>query len=355
VSSVVDVQAYGVVNARVRARYSTMLDEAVWDALYRAEDFDAVLGILGVNAYAPYLVIDRAELTPRRAVYQIKKHLAEAYDLAIQYTPQPGRELIVQLRRLFEVDNLKAVLRGVETGATWSEVRYVLFPLGRSTVLPAEDMLRAKDMRSAIDLLQGTPYYTTLSHALQRYTAEQSLFPLEVALDLDYVRALWDDINCLAEPDHTQALRIVGTQIDITNLMWAIRYRVYHNLSEEEIINYTVPFGYRVHDNDIRAIAGGGDIAKVVQRIYPDITDVEQLLQEPRKGLPELEVRLQRHLARRCRAAFIGYPFQVGIPVAYVLLNELEIQDLTVMIEAKAVKMPIEEFEPYLVIGHVRE
>ena len=66
--------------------------------------------------------------------------------------------------------------------------------------------------------------------------------------------------------------------------MWAIRYRVYHQLSEEELINYTLPFGYHVRDADIRAIAAGDDIAQVVKRIYPDLTNVAELLRRAPQG-----------------------------------------------------------------------
>ena len=36
--------------------------------------------------------------------------------------------------------------------------------------------------------------------------------------------------------------------------------------------------------------------------------------------------------------------------MAYVMLNELEIQDLTVLIEAKSVQMPAQGFAPHLLM-----
>jgi len=130
--------------------------------------------------------------------------------------------------------------------------------------------------------------------------------------------------------------------------MWAIRYRVYQQLSEEELINYTLPFGFHVHDEDIRAIAAGADIASVVARLYTDLHDVNTLLEEPKAGLPELELRLKRHVMRECMAAFVGNPFHIGVPLAYLVLRDLEIQDLTVLIEAKSSQLPAEKFQPYL-------
>ena len=347
-----DVTRYAAIHARVRAMYSGLLTDHMRVALSEAADLGGLVTLLKETAYGPYLlrVEDRA-LTPRRAVYQIKSRLADAFTTVVRLVPAPVRPLLTQLYGHFEVDNLKAVLRGIMTGASCDQVRYVLFPLGALTVLPAQAMVEAGNVANAVELLRGTPYYETLSHAMPRFATEQSLFPLEVALDLNYWRKLWKGISRLESQDRAQALRVVGSLLDMNNLMWAIRYRVYHNLSEEEVINYTLPFGYRVRDEDIRAIAAGADIPRIIARIYPGLNGVDALLHEPHSGLPQLELQLQRYVAGQCRSAFTGYPFHIGIPLAFVVLSEFEIQDLTVLIEAKSAQMPAEEFKSQLLLS----
>jgi V/A-type H+-transporting ATPase subunit C len=329
-----------------------MLAPEVWASLCDAASYDTLINSLKDTVYGPYLAaVEDRNLTPRRATYQIKGHLADAFVTVIRLVPEYARPVLTQLYRLFELDNLKAILRGIAAGASWDQVRYVLFPLGSFTVLPAQAMVESGSVEAAVEQLRRTPYYDTLSHAMERYTAEQSLFPLEVALDLDYWRELWSDVRGLSGRDKEQALRLIGSLVDTNNLMWAVRYRVYYRLSEEEIINYTLPFGYRARDESIRAIAAGADIGEILRRVYPRLINVDALLQEPRTGLPQLERMLQQHIVEQCRAAFIGYPFHIGIPLAYVLLNELEIQDLTVLIEAKSMQLSADVFTRHLVIG----
>ena len=341
------VTAYSQVNATVRALYSMMLSGETWEDLTQAQDFDAVLNVLSETVYGSYLEIERTALTPRRAVYQLEWHLADIYAKLIGLTLEPGRQLLLQLWRLYEVDNLKATLRGIETGASWDQIRHLRWPMVRYTVLTASDMERmvqSGDIVRAIERISHTPYYDILVHALGRYQAERSLFPLEVALDLQYRRNLWHTINQLTGLDHERALLTVGTVIDVDNLMWAVRYYVYHHLSEEEIINYTLPFGYQVRDEDIRAIAAGADIAQVIRRVYPGIGALGQFSKEPGTALATLELTLTRQVVKACREALRGYPFHVGVPVAYLLLNEHEIRDLTVLIEAKASHLPTETY-----------
>ncbi len=337
--SVGSVAAYAEVNAKVRAMVSKMLTPETRTALVQAADFESVLALLKRTVYGPYLDLPRELLTPRRTAYQIRWHLAEVYEKLIRVTPQPGRELLTHLWHVYEVDNLKAALRGIEAGAPWDQIRHLLYPMAKYVTLTLDDLERVvqvEDVALAIQRIQHTPYYNTLIHALARYRAEQNLFPLEVALDMDYYRALWSTIDSLQGVDHEQALRLAGSMLDVDNLLWAIRYRVYHHLSEQEIINYTLPFGYRVQDDHIRQIAAGADVRDVVTQIYPELVPTDWRLDPSGEGLSDLESALRQHIIALCHRTFRGDPFHLGVPVAYVLLNEYEISSLTALIEAKA-------------------
>lgn len=345
------ISGYAAINARVRVMYAGLLTPQLGARLSAAAGFDELATLLKDTAYGPFMAgSDQRELTPRGLIRQVKARVAAAYTTIIYSAPVATRPLLIQLYRHFEIDNLKALLRGLVTGATWEQVQDVLFPLGSLTVLPAQALMEAGSVEAAISRLSHTPYYDTLSHASKRYGEEQSLFPLEVALDLNYWSRLWAVANQLPGADRAQARRMLGPLVDMTNFMWAVRYRVYYRLTEEEIINYTLPFGYRLRDEDVRAVAAGGAIGPIVERIFPGTKDVESLLLEPEHGLPKLELQLLRLLRRHFHGVFSGYPFHIGLPLAFALLNELEIQDLSVWIEAKSERIPAAKFVPYLLM-----
>jgi len=350
------VSGYAAISSRVRARFSSLLTPQDVTRMSDAPDFASLFGALKNTAYGPYLdsLKDR-DVVPRRVIIQLKKRLADSYDSVIQMTPVETRPLVKQLFRYFEVGNLKAVLRGIITVSAWGpetvlwdRVHEVLFPLGSTSRLPAQAMVESGSVASAVDLLQGTPYQETLSFAMKRYSAEQNLFALEVALDLGFWRSLWAEAGKLTGQDHEQGVRIVGSLLDMNNLMWAVRYRVYHKLSEEEIVNYTLPVGFRVKDSDIRAIAAGADIASIITRIYPAIVDVNTFLEDPQTGLPKLEVHLKRQIMKQCLSALVGSPFHIGLPLAYLVLSDLEVQDLIVLVEAKSSNLPADQYRPFL-------
>src|SRR5688500_3808280 len=350
------VTDYAAISSRVRAMYAELLTPQDMARLSEASDFLTLFNSLKSTAYGPYLEgLKDKEINPRRVITQIKRKLADSFYSVIQMAPVQTRPLVKQLYRYYEIGNLKAILRsiltvsawGPETGQ-WDRVREVLFPLGAASVLPAQAMVESGSVATAVDLLQGTPYEEPLSFAMKRSSSEQNLFPIEVALDLGFWRRLWAEAKKLTGADREHGVKIIGSLLDMNNLMWAIRYRVYHKLSEEEIVNYTLPIGYRVQDSDIRAIAAGADIASVITRIYPGITDVSALLENPQTGLPKLEVLLKREIMKQCLAAFVGSPFHIGIPLAFLVMHDLEVQDLIVLIEAKSSNLPEEEYRQFL-------
>ncbi|MBI5824291.1 MAG: V-type ATPase subunit [Chloroflexi bacterium] len=350
------VSGYAAISTRVRAMYSDLLTPQEMTRLGDSPDLPALVSALKNTPYGKYLSgIKDNEMTPRRIILQIRNRLADSYSSVVQQAPEQTRPLVKQLFRYFEVGNLKAVLRSIQTVsswnsdvAAWDRVREVLFPFGAFASIPAQAMVESGSVASAVDLLHGSPYEATMSFAMKRFSAEQNLFPLEVALDLDFWRRLWAEIKNLKGKDREMGGKLIGSLLDLNNLMWVIRYKIYHNLSEEELINYTLPFGYRVRDEDVRAIAAGADIASVVSRIYPNIHDVNTLLDHPQSGLPKLEHLLKQQVMRQCVSAFIGYPFHIGLPLAYLLLSDFEIQDLVVLVEAKSSKLKDEEFRPLL-------
>ena len=350
------VTGYAALAARVRVKYSNLLTPSELRLLSDAPNLGAFIEALKKSHYHMAAGVQGDIPSIAEATGTFRSHQAAEAVSVIRAAPGNARRVLASLHRRHEVNNIKAALRGLPTvgrsadaAAVWSRVQPLLFPLGDSSSLPLERMIEAGSVAAAVELLRGTRYYEALAFGLKRYSSEQSLFPLEVALDLDYWRSLWQESQKLQGEDHRQATRVVGSLVDANNLMWAVRYKVYKDLSEEELINYTLSFGYRVRDADIRAIAAGAEVASVIARLYPDLPGVDAMREsDVRADLPRLEAQLKRALATRCMAAFLGNPFHVGLPLAFMVLHDLEVQDLITLLEAKVTDSAAEDYQLFL-------
>src|SRR5689334_3286866 len=108
------VLGYAAINSRIRAKYSGLLTPQEWVRLCEAPDLPGVIAALKDTVYGPYVTeLEDRNLTPRRAAYEVRRHLADDYVAIIQSTPQNVHRLLSQLYRHFQVGNLKAILRGI--------------------------------------------------------------------------------------------------------------------------------------------------------------------------------------------------------------------------------------------------
>ncbi|NLS80178.1 MAG: V-type ATPase subunit [Chloroflexi bacterium] len=340
--------AYITPNVHVRGMLGRMLTAEEWRELDGSRDALGFLLALKQTSYGPQLAEFEAVCPPCELLEaRLNANVALRFAHIIDLTPKADQPLVLLLKQLYEVDNLKTVLRGLQVGESAERMKGFLFPLGRASSLDMDALLVARDVPELVLRLQGTPYGDALRHALARFEEERSLFPLEVALDLDYYRRLWRAIQETKGDSRKWAQQLIGTWYDITNIMWALRYRYYYDKSLAEIINYTLPYGYRSNDSVIRGIAAGQEVTPLLRQVWGEAAPPAEVGQPG--WLPRLEVALHRYLDKLCRAALTGYPFHLGVILAYLMQKRAETRDLMVLAEAKMSGLRRPAYQDYMV------
>ncbi|HHX42750.1 MAG TPA: V-type ATPase subunit [Chloroflexi bacterium] len=349
-----DAVRYSAANARVRGLASQLLSEEIWQALIAAEDLGATLNILHTTVYADVA----AELEAGGAVTleDLERHLharaAQNIRRAMAFVSGARRNLLQVWWQHFELENLKALFRGFDQGLPPDAIRHFLIPLDAASQLPWDALLHTQSVAGLVDRLGNTHYGQPLRNALPSYRREQSLFAIEIALDIRYYRDLAAAINALGGADLEDARRILGTRLDILNILWAYRHRVYYRLSAEEIINYTLWHTFRTDTRLIRDIALGAAPEDILERVWGrgtvDLSLLEQATTEAAM-VTTLELILERFWWGLARSAMGGYPFRLGALLGYVVLQETEIVDLVTLLEAKTMRWDRERVCRHLV------
>ncbi|MCD6518790.1 MAG: V-type ATPase subunit [Anaerolineae bacterium] len=352
-STSLGITQYAGANARVRGLYSRLLDKDVWRELLSAEDFNAALEILKNTHYER--VIRALEQRGGITLEQLERYLwgeaASNCRKVMVFTGGGVRILLTVWWQHFELENLKALFRGLDQQMDPNVVNRFLIPLGTYSTLPWEALLHERTVSGLIDRLRNTHYINPLRAAYPRYQRERSLFPIEVALDIRYYRDLARAIYRLTGSDRLDAKRVLGTRLDMLNILWAFRYRIYYNLSAEEIVNYTIWHAVRTDTQIIQEIALGADPRDILVRIWgEEAFDLSQLTgSDETRMLPKLELLLERFWRRLAQEALSGYPFKLGSLLGYLVLNELEVQDIVTLLEAKGMGWEPERIKEHLI------
>lgn len=349
-----DAVGYAAVNARVRGMRSQLLDRATWHALLTTDDLDSAMVLLRTSVYGQ--AIAAAEQSGAVSLEQVERHLwgivARNCQKVMALTGGGTRALLLTWWRHFELENLKAMLRGFDQNMSPERIGSFLIPLGERFTLPWETLLREHSLGSLIDRLATTRYGTVLRAAYPLYQRNGSPFALEIAADIRYYRDLAAAIMRLRGDDGKDARRLLGTRLDMLNILWAFRHRIYYGLSPEEIINYTLWHTIRTDVDLVRDIALGDDPAAILARVWGEEAFDLSFLEDARSDgemMLGLELTLHRYWHSLATGAMCGYPFGLGALLGYVVLGELEAQDLVTVLEGKGMGWSHERISELLI------
>ena len=342
-------------NARVRGLAARLLSDAQWDDLLRAEGFRGALDLLATTGYAEALapLVGEANPSLRRVERQLWAASARNCWRAGALVQGTARSVFRAWWQHWELENLKTVFRGVHHGLDHQAVRDLLIPLEQRPGLPWDALLHESTVLGLIERTDGTHYVNPLRNAIPAYLRDETLFAIEVALDVRYYRDVAQAVQRLSGADRAPAQLLLETYIDILNVLWAYRYRIYYGLSPEEIVNYTLWRTWHTDADLVRDIALGASPQDVVARIWGDwrvdLSPLEGLAEG--QMLPLLEKTLERYWRGLAVKAKRGFPFGMGVLLGYVILDELECRDVVRALEGKAIGWSPERIRQVLVRG----
>ncbi|MBW2163809.1 MAG: V-type ATPase subunit [Deltaproteobacteria bacterium] len=326
---------YAYPNAKVRALRSRRLTAQDRHFLLETRDFSSFLAYLATTTYGRALPdLEEEKTDPGVMERRLARSLMEDYaKVARSLRGKRQQELILALFSRFEAENLKVLLRAIFSGLEKQAVAHLLYPLGKLSALPWDDLWACNNPAEIADLLIRNPFGQALRHAIPQYNVQGRLFPLEMALDLSCFQRLKQAISGLrSRSDRKAAKRILGPYVDILNILWVIRLKIHYGLSHEEIVNYSLPGGDLLTLSHLHRLARAEDISKFMEQIPRPIQREVGEVREWEDFHTYLEAWLLRLLAR----LFAGPPFHIGIEIAFLLEKEMELTSLITLLEAKA-------------------
>lgn len=326
---------YAASQGYIRARLSRLLDQATWMRLLDCKTPADLAQVLRQTHAAIALSRDG------EVRFQVLRgEIASIAQSLVRYLPRDARRLVSWYNRRFEIENLKTILRSVRYGLEPRRAARSSIPLQSNAGTGAgtgrgywEALLEAGSIPAVMEQLRGSPYAAPLEQAAERYRQEQTLFHIEVGLDLFYFRRLVQLIEALKGSDAAQARLFLARWIAAQNLIWAYRYRIYGRMTPEEILNYTLHRAFGTGLETLRRVALGAPLAGEAQRLGlplpPGLSEIQ--------GLSQIELQVDRERYRRA-AATMGRPlFDLGGALAFLLLLDAEVRDLAVIVEGNAV------------------
>ena len=322
------LSAYGFVNAKLRARLSKRLPPETIERLVKARSLPEALQFLKGTDYEPLLTTyaDTGDLALAEARLYARE--VEAYAELRRHLSEPGLSMVRALSLRLELEQVKAATR------LWFDARVrgrsidgksgYLYRGVIANAFDVDALVRAPNAEALAQALAKTPYAAPARETLPAAVAARSLLGFELALDrLFYDEALGAAAR-LGPRDRRIAERWLLAEIDAQNEARAARYAL--ERLETSLEASLLPHGTAYRRLAGRARPGGSPAAAAQER---------GARAEALRNAARHEAAVRRVGAAQAERNLFGYPFSIGVVLAYLERRAEEARTVMTALNAK--------------------
>jgi len=347
---------YAYINARIGGMKSRLLSKDKTRAIIEARDIGEAASMLKGTPYADYL--DTGQASVLGIELGLKKSLQGDYAKIINSMKGASKEFVALYAKRFEIAVIKSMIK---MKTTKSELREYLIPFGEITQERVNRFLAAANLILALEELKGTSYHEVLKQAVRQRqekgeekkegiekTAEEIERDVLSALDSYYFAELMKKEKELSKKDRSMVERFLGFEIDLANMLAALRLRGLKIEAER----YFIDGGKRIDLKLFKKICSVEDashVGQVAPRAYAELIKEALELYSHTKSMASFEVVFRKILQKESRKIFLGERFHIGTILAYLNLKENEIANLIKITKMKDELFTAREIENFLI------
>lgn len=346
----------GYATARLRGMRSHLLERSFYERLIDAPDAQAIVKELMGTAYAS----DLEEGIVHGRTFQVvddalKENMVRAYRKVLSFLDPKSRRLLSTVLGRWDVFNLKTILRGAHNHVATDEVLRGLLPAGYLSGEELGALAKLDDVRAVVDTMAmwGLPYAAALRHSYGSYAKDNDLALLELALDRQYSQWAAERLHG-NDSDTEVARRILGTQVDVLNLVTAIRM-IKGEVEPSRSLPFFLEGGRNIRKELFMDLAKLSDIDELIDKVrrtpYGEVLDEAALRYLERQSIPVLERALEEVLTRRALSAGIKDPHGVGVAISYLWGKQNEVTNIRIIVRGKEVGMPADRVRKELILA----
>lgn len=320
---------YANLNAKTRVWLSKLLTTEQWKILYACKDTRSLIDKLENTRFAKWVKDKNSDNFAGFLDTAIFKESLRIEKKIARNLKEIPAELVSLLTEEYDIEQIKRGFRA------WRN-KTAFIPPDKSVIserhlIKWDVFSSASNIEEIMLALINTPYGAALSSAKDLYRKSGSLFYFEHALEKNLFSRISKKINQLSAEDRKNVRKLLGIQTDIFNVNNILRCKLFFKLPAEEINSIIYPDGTYFSQEKCFDAYVSKDAAEFLNHIsVPQISglikNIKQVQMEDMA--PFLNEILRLLLYKEIHNALGGYPFTLGVPLAYILLNRLETKQL---------------------------
>lgn len=166
---------------------------------------------------------------------------------------------------------------------------------------------------------------------------ESNLFLLEMQLDKFYFENLFNNLNT------ESSKKLIGTKIDLENIIWIYRMKKYYNMPEEEIKKYIIEVDYNLKClNELIAIDDYKQIIEFLKKTkYKEIFETEN---------ENLEILIRKYMYNQYKKTFRQAKYDISTVISYLGMDKNQIENIINIVGGVEYKIDKQKIQEKIII-----
>ncbi len=339
--------------ARLRGKRSNLLGRQQLVALSESKSQTEIIGLLAEGPYGPELSKLGAESSTIETERAVRVGFADSVQGLIRASQGDTRDFLVQYRKRFDAYSLAGLVVFKAQSKTWEEYFATRHPLSLMKEQALHRLYSLDDLstiareggdRHLVERLKG--------FSVTDIEGEKASLVRDVINGWGEERLYKYIDKKLSGPDRGNCLPIAGSAIDIANLTIIVRSKI---IGASGVKDHLIPSHWKLNQRAIDQLLTATDAAQALDVVasheyYGRILSGARQKYEESKSLSFIEIALRRHQLDLSRRIFLGFPYSVGIMLAFLTLKENEARNLAAVLAGVAAGLPADELRPLLAL-----
>lgn len=328
---------YPALNAKMKGMYANHLDVEELDELLRQNTLKDAIYFL--KAKFPNLE-SLNENTHRKELEQELNNLFIVDILKLcKYLNKEETEIFMQFLSKYEINCVKNVFRNVTTNRNvkinlknidnWTEKMF----------FSINGINQVTEETEFLEIIKSEKYYTIFKE-YENIIENAPLEKIEVELDKFY----FQEVYKLSKKVNKEFQDMIGTEIDLLNIIWIYRAKKYFNYSENEILDIIIPVRYKLNNEKFLRLINSNDFEEMKnilsETIYKNVFEYELTLDNEK----------DRYLYNKYLRLFKTKLFNICTVFCNINLIDIEIKNIINIIEGIRYNIDKQEIQKRIII-----
>ncbi|HKT21433.1 MAG TPA: V-type ATPase subunit [Nitrososphaerales archaeon] len=347
---------YAYANARVKAMQSDLFSQAKFESLVSTKDFGELTHELNLTVYKDDLATLAVKYSGADLLEAaIHRHLVRISKSILLLTPDDAKDVVSLILGRWDIRNITLIITSKALGYPLGQMTDVFlvsstdYPLGpMAGVLSLYELKELADMKDVAGVVTWASkrYGGDFEVYLEKYRTDGDIGPLLLQLELTYLRKLILSVQGRSGADARVAAAL-KSYIDEKNII-ALMKGKQRGVVAQDMQKYMVEGG-NLSSSFLAEVYRGTNVEEIVDGIKQQYDLTEALPAYRQEGLVALENMLSRKIAQKSIASLRVAPPSLSSIVAYMMLKDLEIDNLVKIIRGKEYGVQDKEIRSSLV------